>query len=141
MKTAYPFFACCFLLAVGSTGCEAYANAANGVLNSGVMKISDGTISVKNALSVPVCKITVFNSQDQDRSANDLQGKELPPGADGSVDIPHVGKAEEPTPPGLVYGMRVYACQDRTAYTKEPGALIATINPVDAKDHNVVVIH
>jgi hypothetical protein len=146
MKTTVWFGAVVVALGVvGGAGCQAYANAANGVLNSGVMKVTDGSVKVTNALSIPICKVSVFHDKAPDRSENDLHaanGKsELPPGGEGTVDIPHPGRAEEPTPEGMTYGLRVYACHDRTAYEKEPGSLVATIQKIDPKSSAPIVLH
>src|SRR5579872_4331278 len=105
MKTTW---CAAFLLAsIAAVGCQAYADAANGVLNSGLVKLTDGSVKVRNALSVPICKITVFDDKEPNRSDNDLaiggtQG--LGPGGEASASIPHVGKAGDPTPPDTTYG-------------------------------------
>ncbi len=129
------------LLASLAGGCQAYANAANGVLNSGLVDVVDGSVTVKNASSLSVCKITVFSDKEPSREKNDLEGKELLPGGDATVSIPHVGKASEPSPEGTTYGLRAYTCKDRTAYTKEAGALLTTIPKIDPKSTNPIIIH
>ncbi len=131
-----------FVVALALGGCQAYANAANGVLNSGMVKVTDGSVKVKNGLSVSVCKITVVPEKEPGRSANDMHGagKPLLPGADGMFDLPHFGKAEEATPEGTKYSLKVYACDDKSTIHHEPGALVTTLS-IDPKQTKEIVIH
>ena len=112
----------------GLAGCEAYNKAAYGILDN--MEATSGSVKVVNTMSVPVCQISMVHAGEPGRAGNDLQGKQLAPGAEGTVGIPYVGKVSENKPQPETWTMKVYGCKDRTAYEKEPGSLLATIDNV-----------
>jgi hypothetical protein len=128
-----------------AVGCQAYSNVANGILNSGLLHATDGSVNIKNALSVPICKVTVFNDREPDRDGNELEGekKVLLPGADGRATIPHFGKGSEPTPAGMKYGMKIYACKANATHPSdlEPGALVTTIPSITLHSSEPTIIH
>jgi len=122
----------------GLAGCEAYNKAAYGILDN--MEATSGSVKVVNTMSVPVCQISMVHAGEPERSGNDLQGKLLAPGAEGSVGLPYVGKASEHKPQPETWTMKVYGCRDRTAYEKEAGSLLATIENVKSAGGEPVAI-
>lgn len=75
------------------------------------------------------------------RNANDLHNatsKPLLPGATGGFDIPHFGKAEEPTAEGTKYSVKIYACDEKQTINPTPAALITTMT-IDKQTKELVI--
>ena len=127
------------LIAAALVGCQAYANTMNSILDSGALPVISGSVTVVNTMSVPVCGVTMV--QPGDPGGDDhLRGEQLLPGAEGTVDIPWVGKPSEQTPQPETWTMQVFSCDQRSPYTVERGSQLLTIEGVKASGSPPVAI-
>jgi hypothetical protein len=132
--TAGALFGSIFTLA----GCEAYNKVAYGVLDNA--NVTTGSVKVVNTMSVPICGVTMVPDGGAEREGEDLQGKELGPGAEGTVSFPFIGKPSENPPQPEKWSMRVYGCEATSAYEKRRGSLLATIPDVSKNSSQPVAI-
>jgi len=127
------------LLAAALTGCQAYANTMNSILDSGAIPVISGSVTVVNTMSVPVCGVTMAQPGDA-TGDNHLRGEVLQPGAEGKVDVPWIGKPSEQTPQPESWTMEVFGCDQRSPYTVERGARLLTIDNVEPGKSQTVAI-
>ena len=98
-----------------------------------------GSVQGVNAMSVPVCKVTVYSTSDPGATYdNERNGSVLlAPGAEGSLSYP-IAKDDKGMPKNdMTYGMRVYGCK-KEAFSMKPAGQLADNNTVDV--HQQVVL-
>jgi hypothetical protein len=116
--------------------CKEYMSTMNSMMST-----MGGGIEVKNALSVPVCKVSVFAPEDE-ANAKDNESPDvvlMQPGEEKNLTYPMSKSDAGSVAPPSKLSMRVYGCNIE-GISVQTGELITTMNDVDPQQ-TLVTIH